>query len=251
MKVAMMQPTFLPWQGYFELLNSCETFIFLDDFQFSLQSYQQRNRLFVNRGQADWCTVPVLKEGSFLQPLNQTVINNAIPWRDKLWRRITNNYTKADHFAEISPCVEEWLFLKTENLSDLNIGFIKLACQLMDIRPKFLYSSNMHAEGERSKLVLDLLKLTQATQYLSARGAFGYMHEDKVFPVGNIEVQFQNYNSLPYKQIGADGSFVPHLSVLDALFNLGPASTVDLIRKSKSRWDSWADMVRSLAEIKS
>ena len=67
MKVAMMQPTFLPWQGYFELIYQADCFIFLDDFQFSVQSYHQRNRLFVNRDQVGWYTVPVKKSNAFLR----------------------------------------------------------------------------------------------------------------------------------------------------------------------------------------
>ena len=247
MKVAMMQPAFLPWQGYFELLDSCDTFIFLDHFQFSLQGPQQRNRLMVNIGQADWVTVPVLKEGSFLQPINKTVINNAAPWREKLWRTIDYNYAKAGFFPEIGPQVQAWLFSKADNLADLNIGFIKLACRLMNICPNLLYSSKMSSQGKRSSLVLELLKAAQATHYLCARGAFGYMLEDKVFPVEDVEVLFQNYNALAYKQVGAKGSFIPNLSVLDALFNIGPEATLDLIRKGKSHWNSWEDMLRLTA----
>lgn len=243
MKVAMMQPTFLPWQGYFELLDSCDTFIFLDDFQFSLQSFQQRNLLFVNKGQKDWCTVPVLKDGSFLRPLNKTAINNSTPWKEKLWRGVSYNYIKADFFHEIEPFVQEWFFSKADNLADLNIGFIKLACKLMNIHPNFFYSSQIPSQSKRSGLVLDLLRATQATHYLCAHGAFSYMFEDKVFPVEGIEVLFQNYNCLPYKQAGTDVSFVPNLSVLDALFNIGPKATLDLIRKGKSLWDSWEDML--------
>jgi len=239
----MMQPTFLPWQGYFELLDSCDRFIFLDNFQFSLQSYHQRNQLFVNKGQQGWYSVPVFKEGSFLQPLNQTVINNSTIWKEKFWRGITYNYLKADFFHEIAPQVQAWFFSKADNLADLNIGFIKLACKLIDIHPNFFYSSQIPSQSKRSGLVLDLLKVTQATHYLCARGAFSYMVEDRVFPVEGIEVFFQNYNSLSYKQIGASSSFIPNLSVLDALFNIGPKATLDLIRKGKSRWSSWDEML--------
>jgi hypothetical protein len=250
MKVAMMQPTFLPWQGYFELLDSCDTFIFEDDFQFSTHSYQQRNRFFVKKLQPDWdwATVPVIK-GSSLQPLNKTLVNYSLPWREKLWRKIENSYLKTDYFSEIGPQVRSWLFLTTENLAELNIGFIKLACQMMDIHPKFLYSSQMPLQSKRSQLVLDLLRKSGATQYLCARGAFGYMYEDKKFPVEDIEVVFQNYNILPYKQIGAGDLFIPNLSILDALFNIGPTSTLALIRKGKSQWCAWSDMVRNEVPI--
>lgn len=102
MIVAMMQPSFLPWLGYFELIFRAERFIFLDDFQFSIQSYHQRNSFFVNRGQVDWYTVPVQKSKPFLL-LNQTPINEATSWRKKQWTRIEQNYSKAPFYSIVAP----------------------------------------------------------------------------------------------------------------------------------------------------
>ena len=105
MNVAMMQPAFMPWQGFFELIYRAERFVFLDDFQFSVQSYHQRNRLFVNKGQVDWYSVSVMKSVSFGAPLNETKLNETIPWRQKMWKRLQQNYAKAPFYAAIAPAV--------------------------------------------------------------------------------------------------------------------------------------------------
>ena len=106
MKIAMMQPTFLPWQGFFGLVNAADLFIYLDDFQFSVQSYHQRNRLFANFNQVDWFTVPINKSLSFGKPLNSVVINYELPWQKKILTRIRHNYCKSHFYKEIYDLLE-------------------------------------------------------------------------------------------------------------------------------------------------
>src|SRR5208282_3995432 len=128
MNIGMMQPAYMPWLGFFELIYKADTFIFLDDFQFSVQSYHQRNRLFVNRGQVDWYSVPVRKSVSFKAALNQALINEEVPWRIKSWKRIQQNYSKAPFWGDLSSLVGKWMLSSAESLSEQNIAFIKLVC---------------------------------------------------------------------------------------------------------------------------
>ncbi len=243
MKVAMMQPAFLPWQGFFELICKSDVFIILDDFQYSVQSYHQRNRLFVNKGQVGWFTVPVKKTVSFNGALNHVLINEEIPWRIKMWKRIQQNYSKAFYFHEISPLIKEWLFCDYESLADQNIAFINLVCNILDIRTVSKRSSEYTSRALRSNKILELLRWCDATHYLCARGSFGYMQEDAVFPVDDIEIFFQDFIPRPYTQICAKDEFVPFLSVLDALFNIGPSQTMKLINNGTAKWCTWDDMV--------
>src|SRR4030066_2207858 len=141
MKVAMMQPAFIPWQGFFELIHNSDVFIFLDDFQFSAQSYHQRNRLFVDKDMIDWYIVPVQKSISFKLPLNQTITNETTFWRKKMWKRIQQNYSGAKYFYEFAPFIEKWLSTPMESLAAQNIAFIKYVCEQLDIRPEFRLSS--------------------------------------------------------------------------------------------------------------
>jgi hypothetical protein len=249
MKVAMMQPGFMPWQGFFELICKSDIFIILDDFQFSVQSYHQRNRLFVNKGQVDWYTVPIQKSVSFGGALNDVAINDKIPWRVKTWKRIQQNYSKASHFHEIASSIEKWLLNSYQSLADQNIAFIKLVCGILNINTEFRLSSQYTTSAHRSHKVLELLRWCNVTQYLCARGSFEYMKEDAVFPVDDIEILFQNFIPKPYVQIGTVDEFVPFLSVLDALLNIGPGQTFELINNGTAKWLTWTDMmVKSQAE---
>ena len=239
----MMQPIFLPWQGFFELICKSDIFIILDDFQFSVQSYHQRNRLFVNKGQVDWYTVPVQKAVSFGGALNDVAINDKILWRVKMWKRIQQNYSKASYFGEIAPSMEKWLLNSYQSLADQNIAFIKLICKIFRIHTEFRLSSQHKISVHRSHKVLELLCWCNATQYLCAKGSFEYMKDDAVFPVDDIEILFQNFTPKPYTQIGAVNEFVPFLSALDALLNIGHDQTLELINNGTTKWFTWSDMM--------
>lgn len=238
----MMQPAFMPWQGFFELILKSDRFIFLDDFQFSVQSYHQRNRLFVSRGQVGWYTVPVIKALSFKAPLNRTKINETLPWRQKFWTRIQQNYSKAPHFNRLAADLQAWLSSPASSLADMNISFIKLVSRLMGLETEFVLSSQYPSGLQRSARVAELLRRVGADRYYCARGSFGYMLEDGLFPVNGTEVVFQDFRPEPYPQIGASEGFVPYLSVIDALMNVGPGDTLGLIRAGTERWLTWSEM---------
>lgn len=242
MNVAMMQPTFLPWQGFFELIYKSDVFIFLDDFQFSVQSYHQRNRLLVNKGQVDWYTVPVKKSESFKAPLNRTIINEDTGWRDTMLKRIQNNYCRARYYKEIAPRVKDWLSSKPENLVLQNIAFISLVIELLGFKREIRFSSQNPSMEKRSRRVLELLQWCRADNYYCANGAFSYMHEDAVFPIDSIKVLFQDFKAIPYEQVGIKGKFIPNLSILDALMNIGPQATAELVQNGTARWMSWEEM---------
>lgn len=243
MNVAMMQPAFMPWQGLFELISKADIFIFLDDFQFSVQSYHQRNRFFVNKGQVDWYTVPVLKSISFGLPLNEARINEQAPWRQKAWKRIQQNYSKAPFFADLSPYVQKWMLTPADSLAEQNIAFIKLVCDLMGFQKDFRLSSQYPTEAKSSMRVLELLRWCEASHYYCAKGSFGYMREEGVFPVDDIEITFQDFVPQDYRQVGSPTLFVPYLSVLDALLNVGPQATAELVRNGTKKWLTWDEMI--------
>lgn len=243
MKVAMMQPAFLPWQGFFELIRRADVFVVLNDFQFSVQSYHQRNRLFINRDQVGWFTAPVLKSISFKTPLNEVQINESAPWRQKMQKRMQHAYAKAPFFDEIFERIAPWLDTPAPSLAEQNIAFIRLLLEILGWQRELRFSSDHPSSATRSQRVLELLRLHGATTYLAARGSFDYMLEDGVFPVEDICVQFQNFVPKKYHQVGASGEFVPFLSVLDALFNVGPRDTARLIEEGTEQWLAWPDLV--------
>ena len=241
-KVAMMQPACLPWQGFFELIYKSDIFILLDDFQFSVQSHHQRNKLFVNKGQVGWYTTPVLKSVSFQLPLNQVQINEADQWRHKMRRRIETNYARAPYYPQVAPVMLNWIETKSGSLGAQNIALITAICALLGPGPEFRMSSSFKTGSKRSERVLELLRWCGADEYYSARGSFGYMKEDAVFPVEGITVMFQNFVPAPYDQKTLSNEFVPYLSIVDALMNIGPAKTMELVKNGTTKWLSWKDM---------
>jgi hypothetical protein len=248
MNVGMMQPTFLPWLGYIELIYKSDVFILLDDFQFSVQSYHQRNRLFVNKGQVDWYSVPLKKSSSFQMPLNNTQMNEDIPWRIKSWKRIQQNYGKTRYFKAHEAAIEQWLLSPYSNLAEQNIAFIKIICGIIGIQRVFLKSSEFASQKQRSERVLELLKWSNAHCYYCAKGSFDYMFQDQVFPVSDIVLLFQNFIPKAYPQVGSPDNFVPYLCVLDALFNIGADDTAELIKGGTIEWCTWEKMVSEKAE---
>lgn len=239
MQVSMMQPSFMPWLGYFELICKSDQFIFLDDFQFSVQSYHQRNRLFIDKEKSDWYSVPIMKSVSFQRPLNKTVINETSPWRTKMCRRIENNYSKAEFYGQIFPEIKKWLLTKHGSLAAQNIALIRTISSLLGFNQEFLLSSEFPSDKKRSDRVLELLEWRQATCYLCARGAFDYMLEEKIFPVEHIDIRFQDFAPKEYYQIGSPNNFIPYLSALDALMNIGIEGTAELIKHGTKKWLKW------------
>jgi hypothetical protein len=242
MNVAMMQPSFIPWQGYFELILKSDVFIILDDFQFSYQSYHQRNRLFVNNEQIDWYVVPINKKASFKAPLNQVRINEGANWREKMWKRIKANYSKAPYYNDFAAWIEEWLLKPEISLSLLNITFIRFVCKLFDYNGEFHFSSEHPSSKARSERVAELLHWCGAKSYWCARGSFDYMLKDKVFPLQDITVYFQNHQPVPYRQIGSKNEFIPYLSILDALMNIGSGQTKNCVLNGTAKWSQWDEM---------
>ena len=240
-KVSMMQPSFLPWQGLFELIFNSDKFIFLDDFQFSVQSHHTRNKLFVNKGQVDFYSVPVQKSKCFQLNLNQVLPVQNRNWQEKLLRTLEYNYKKAPFFNDIFGRISLIINQEYPSLAELNMALIKEFCLILGIKCEFLYSSDYtkesHSDATRTKRVLELLNWSQATEYLCAFGSFDYMKEDE-FDYKNNHVVFQNYKPKPYKQIHSE-KFVPYLSVLDALFNVGPDVTLFLIKNGTEKWLDW------------
>lgn len=239
MNVAMMQPTFLPWQGYFELIYKADCFIFLDDFQLSFQSFHQRNRLFVNRDQVGWYTIPIKKSNAFGVSLNNTSFDESRDWRKKMIKRIEQNYSKTSFYKDIFPLVNKILYEKYDNLSTLNINLIKMVVDTFEWDIEWKLSSSYPSKLKRSERLLELLKWSGASNYYSPQGAAEYMKEEGIFPVPDMKVFFQKFYMEPYPQKSSTNEFFSSLSVLDALFNIGPEKTSKLITNSKNKWDLW------------
>lgn len=218
MKAVVLQPTYLPWMGYFGMIDVADVFVFYDDVQFSVQSWQQRNKIKSPNGEWMWLSVPVIR--NFGQNINEVQINNASNWRKKHWNSIYQSYAKAPYFKAYKEKIESIYQKEWKYLSELNISIIKKLSELLGIRiPEFIKSSEIEGiTGERTDRLLLVLKKIGADEYISGPGAKDYIEVSK-FKQKDIKLYWYEYQHPVYPQIR--GEFIPYLSSLDLLFNAG------------------------------
>jgi hypothetical protein len=239
MIVAMMQPTFLPWAGYFAIMDACDQFVVLDDFQFQRQSFHQRNRLFVSGASVGWVTVPVEHRGSQGFPL-LTEVRPLVTRRfaAKLARLVGQNYGFSSELDRVTDLLSSALARQWDSLADLNTSLISGIASLLGVTAVLIRSSDVGSGGRRSHRVADLLRKIGATTYLAAGGAEEYMRKDGVFPLEDIETRFQRYSPVPYPQ-RQSAAFEPHLSALDVLLQLGGSKALATIRAGHGESAAW------------
>ena len=219
MAVAIMQPTYLPWSGYFNLIARTSDFIFLDDVQFSHQSWQQRNRIVV-QGKPYVLTVPVHAGENGPQSIHDVRVDDSKNWRKKHVRTIQQTYARHPFGHDVAALVEQVLAADLHLLTEINIGLIAAFCRAMGMEPRLHRSSELQIEGSRSDRLLAMCRHFRADSYLSPRGSREYLEEDAVFDSSEIKVVYQDFEPAAYSQRGS-ADFVSHMSIVDIAANLG------------------------------
>jgi WbqC-like protein family len=224
MTVAIHQPNFIPWTGYFNKISKCNVFVLFDDVQFPrAKTFGNRVEIKTNNGAA-WLTVPVTHRGD-LSNFNEIEIDNNQGWGRKTLKTIKLAYQKAAHFNDHWEEFEALYTAKYERLTELNITLMKFAVGKLGIGTKLVCSSELtEANGLAGEAkILAILKELNATEYLSGKGAGSrrYINEGD-FASAGIKLTWQSYEAQPYRQLWGD--FVPNLSIIDLLFNEGPDS---------------------------
>jgi hypothetical protein len=228
-----MQPTFLPWLGYFAMIDMVDEFIFLDSVQFSKRSWQQRNRIKTQNG-SQWVSVSVSTKGCKNQLIKDVRLDNTSKQLDKIRKSIEHAYRKAAYFNEYFPIINE-ILVEKDNLSiaDLNIDLAIALSDALGINcPHFLRSSSLDASGTKAALLANICLERNARYYLSAPGSREYIEQSTAFEDANIAVEYLLYEHPIYEQ--RHGEFESHMSVIDLLFNCGPNS-MDVIRTGVRR----------------
>jgi hypothetical protein len=224
----IFQPTYLPWAGYFDLIDSADEFILLDNVQFEKQSWQQRNQIRTFNG-LEWLTVPVRIKGRFGQKINEVELSNPEFFRAHL-RAIELHYRRApffgQYFGEFGALLES--AAGAASLSVLNARLIGWLCAQLGIDTPIRLASQMSPEGRRSAMLIDLCEKAGANRYLSTAGAWDYLRADQqLFAEAGVALQLHDYRHPEYRQVYAP--FLPYASVLDLLFNEGGAARRILI----------------------
>lgn len=218
-KVAILQSNYIPWKGYFDLINMVDEFILYDDMQYTRRDWRNRNKIKTPHGLL-WLTIPVQVKGRFSQKINQTYVKDP-KWNTNHWSTISHNYTKAPYFHSYQKMFQE-LYLKctTPLLSEINYHFILAICKLLGIKTKLSWSSDFNLIGGKTERLVDLCKQAGATEYISGPNAKDYIEAD-LFKKANIKLTYMNYSNYPeYPQLYPP--FEHGVSILDLIFQIGP-----------------------------
>lgn len=220
-KVAVIQSNYIPWKGYFDVIHDVDQFIFYDDVQFTKNDWRNRNKIKTAQGLA-WLTIPVGKHQDRLICEVELMDDG---WRRKHWSTIQQAYSKAPYFRMYRDFFE-YVYQEAQwfNLSDLNQFLIgHISREFLGIQTEFKDSREFHPQGEKLDRLIDLLKKTGASLYVSGPSAQDYINNN-VFQNAGIELVYKDYSGYPeYRQFYPP--FEHAVSVLDLLFNCGPEAS--------------------------
>ena len=233
--VSIHQPNYLPWGGFFNKISSCDIFVIFDDVQFprgKKNNFAYRNRI-KTQGGAKWLTIPINEKNEF-KLINEISINNSIPWYEQHWRMIESNYHKTEFFHECSSDFKEIYESKWNNLIELNITIIKKILQILKITTKIEFSSKCSKNVQGVDKIIKIIKNNNGTQYLTGTGpgSIRYIQGfEQKYEENGIKLVEHKFQSPKYKQLFDE--FIPNLSIIDMLFNIGIDSTKSVITKNE------------------
>lgn len=246
---AILQPTFLPWLGWFNLMDQSDLLVVLDDVAFSKQSWQQRNRIRTSKG-LEILTVPIKTSGRFGQEIRscELVDHSFVP---KMVRTIYANYSKAPFFREN---IDEFVSTiegatRTKRLVELNCSLIAWMATKLQILTPTIRASTLRAGGDRGEHVAAICECVGSDHYISPVGAEQYLLEDKCsFDRRGIKVSIDVYEHPQYVQ--RFSPFMPFASALDLIFNVGPAAG-NVMRSGRRSLRSVGEHLKPCSEMSS
>ncbi len=223
MRVAIMQPTYLPWCGYFGLMQSVDLFLLLDSVQFSRRSWQQRNQIKTPNG-AQWISVPVISKGKRDQLICEVEIDASANFASAHRRSIELSYSNAQFFKKYADPLLPLLDNPSPKLADFTISLIENLKELINISTPLIRSSELHGSGTKADLLASLCKEVGATSYVSPPGSKEYLDMSDTFKSIGLPINYFEFKHPEYLQIYGD--FLPYMSVIDMLFNCGEQSSL-------------------------
>ncbi len=225
MKLAIMQPYFFPYIGYFQLMNAADEFVVYDNIKFTKKGWIHRNRILVN-GSASHISIPLKKDSDYLEVRERYLADNWPAESKKMLNRITGAYRKAPQFASVYPIIEKSVLCGEDNLFQFIFNSLCLVKEYLEVRTPLIISSTIpvdHTLKAESK-VIAICKARGARTNLNPIGGVALYHRD-AFKDAGMDLFFLKTGDMRYKQFN-DG-FMPALSIIDVMmFN-----EKDVIRK--------------------
>ncbi|MDG6902805.1 MAG: WbqC family protein [Nitrososphaerota archaeon] len=225
-RVAIHQPQFLPYPGFFHKLSLVDTLVVMDDVQYD-KRFTNRNRILAPQGPI-WLSVPIEKSQKFSSNM-EVRINNGLPWMEEHWKRIAYSYRNSAHFGLYAPYFEALYGREHRFIAELDIETTRQAMEWLGLETMVVLESDLGVKGAGTERLVNACAALGADTYVSGAGGKSYMDE-RLFGARGIRLEYQRYAPRPYRQRFVS-EFVPDLSVLDLLFNAGPESG-KLVRES-------------------
>lgn len=221
MKCVILQPSYIPWRGYFHQIYEADVFVFYDDVQYDKRGWRNRNRIKSAQGSL-WLTIPVHAAGCQIHktPVNQIAIDWSQNWDEKHRLSLKHAYGKAPFYAQFESLLEPHFQHRPELLADLTIDLtVTLAHALGIVHTRFLRASHFNVSGAKTDRLLAILEKVGANHYISGPSAQDYIEIQK-FEERGITFEYMKYDYPVYPQLHPP--FDPQVSVLDLLFMTGP-----------------------------
>ncbi len=221
--VAIIQSNYIPWKGYFDIINRVDEFILFDEAQYTVRDWRNRNQIKTANG-PQWLSIPVNVKGKRYQKISETTISKP-DWATEHWKTIQHNYARAPYFKEYRPFFEE-LYIQAfseTHLSKVNYLFLKAICDLLAIKTRLSWSSDYDLVDGKNDRLIGLCQQVKAKIYLSGPSARNYLDE-KLFADANMRVEWMDYSGYPeYHQLYPP--FTHAVSIIDLIFNVGPQAS--------------------------
>jgi hypothetical protein len=217
--LAVMQPYFFPYIGYWQLMRAADRFVVYDDVNYIKGGWINRNRILV-QGAPAFITVPLVESSPYKRI--HALEMQPTAWRDKLVKTLAQTYAKAACFGEVFPVVEQLILHEENNLARYLVHQLQGLARFMGITTEFVVTSlpydNAHLSGQER--VIDICRREKIDVYINAKGG-QELYTTDAFHQAGVDLRFLSMQPLPYRQKAAD--FVPYLSILDALMSTGVA----------------------------
>ncbi len=219
MKCVVLQPSFIPWRGFFEQVHRADVFVFYDDVQYDKHGWRNRNRVKTANG-TQWLTVPVHAKGAIDQgrQIREITIDWTARFVEKHLATLKQAYRKAPYFDRYIVLLEEAYEARPEYLAQLTIGLTERIAGELGSNTKFVRSSELRAGGNPTERLVNIVKEVGCDHYISGPSAKDYLEED-VFAKARIRLEYQSYDYPEYQQLHPP--FDPQVSILDLLFMTG------------------------------
>jgi len=220
MKVAIHQPNYLPYLGFFDKMKKADVFVIYDTAQFSKGDFHHRNKIRIFNGWK-WLTVPVEKERIPIKEIkirDKVKINKGIDWKESHLKNIRDSYIDTPYYKRYENEITKIYMENYDKLIDLNMELINLLKSAFKIDTEIIYSSDLGSFSTGSKGLLEIIKKLDGDVYLSGQGGKNYL-DVLLFEKDGIKVEFQNFVHPVYNQLYK--GFIPNMSSIDALFNEG------------------------------